>query len=144
MSVPSKAELERFFGSESAKDVRFLEAVASWPSLRILDFLYSEGASSTGDISRELNMDMREVKDRLDVLDDLGVVIKKDDEWVAETSEITLKIRNSEGIDISYSLEEGSQPSSQSKPGSDKGIDDKKQKDGPLTKLRRAIKSLIT
>jgi DNA-binding MarR family transcriptional regulator len=106
MSIPSKTELERFFGSENADDVKFVETVASWPSLRILEFLYVEGPSSTGDIARELNMDMRDIRDRLEALEDTGVVLRKQDRWETATDRVTITLEKSDGIEISHSLEE--------------------------------------
>lgn len=104
MQVPSKAELERFFGAERADDVQFLETVASWPTLRILDHLYANEPASTGEIARALNMDMRDVKDRLEALQDRDIVAEYDDGWISTTDQITMTVARSEGIGVSYAL----------------------------------------
>jgi len=140
MSIPSKTELERLFDAESADDVRFIETVASWPSLRILDFLYLEGHSSTGDIARELNMDMREVKDRLEALEEFDVVTKTEDRWATTTDKISITLKESNGIDISYSLKE---PAPVSDSHSKKGDDTEKQTEGFLGRVRQTVESLF-
>ena len=142
MSIPSKTELERLFDAESADDVRFVETVASWPSLRILDFLYLEGPSSTGNIARELNMDMREVKDRLEALEEFGVITSTEDGWATTTDKISITLKESNGIDISYSLEEESAPVSDSR--SDRKEDDtEKQTEGFFGRVRKTVESLF-
>lgn len=66
MQVPSRVELERFCGEGWVEEIQLLEAVAAWPSLRVPKFLYANEPATTGDIARGINMDMREVKGRLD------------------------------------------------------------------------------
>ena len=108
MQIPSRAELERFFDESQAKEVQFIETVASWPSLRVLGFLYENDAASTGDIARELNMDMREVKDRLDALESEGIVEDADGAWRPATDEITITLRGKDGLELSHALGTGS------------------------------------
>lgn len=105
MQIPSYAELERFFGSDRAADVRFVEAIFSWPSLRVLDYLASEGSATTGEISRALNMDMRDVKDRLDVLEEFDVVAAEDQQWRTTDDEIRVTLRQTDGVTIEYTNE---------------------------------------
>jgi DNA-binding MarR family transcriptional regulator len=145
MSIPSKTELERFFGSENADDVKFVETVASWPSLRILDFLYVEGPSSTGDIARELNMDMRDIRDRLEALEDTGVVLRKQDRWETATDRVTITLERSNGIEISHSLEEERAVVSDSRHNKKQagGNETKEETDGFLKRLRQRVESLF-
>lgn len=110
MQIPSRAELERFFDESQAAEVQFIEMVASWPSLRVLEYLYENDTASTGDIARELNMDMREVKDRLDALESEGVVEDADGAWRPATDEITITLRGQGGLELSHALEAGSEP----------------------------------
>jgi predicted transcriptional regulator len=102
MQIPSHAELERFFGSERATDVRFVEAVFSWASLRVLDYLSSEGPATTGEISRAVNMDMRDVKDRLEVLEEFEVVSTDGDHWHTTSEELRVTLTQTEGVAIEY------------------------------------------
>jgi len=105
MQIPSHAELERFFGSERAADVRFVEAVFSWSSLRVLDYLSSEGPATTGEISRAVNMDMRDVKDRLDVLEEFEVVSADSDQWHTTSEEIHVTLTQEDSVKIEYTTE---------------------------------------
>jgi predicted transcriptional regulator len=102
--------LERLFDADLAADVQFVETVASWPSLRILDYLYANGPATAGDIARGLNMDMRDVKDRLQALEAHGVVEDGDD-WAPATDEVTITLRRDRGLEITCatdSTDEGS------------------------------------
>lgn len=105
MQVPSERELERFFDAETAGDVQFLETLGSWPSLRILDHLFRIEHATTGEIARELNMDMREVKDRLDGLAKQGIVEGEEGEWRVATDQVSVTVERSDGIEITHSLD---------------------------------------
>ena len=129
------------FDTETAEGVRFVEAVGSWPSLRILDLLYSEEPATTGDIARELNMDMREVKDRIEALEEFDVVTKTEDGWATTTDKISITLKESNGIDISYSLKE-SAPISDS-PSDKKEDDTEKQTEGFFARVRQKVESLF-
>lgn len=128
MQIPSRAELERLFDESKAPEVQFIETVASWPSLRVLEYLYENNTASTGDIARELNMDMREVKDRLDALESEGVVEDVDGAWRPATDEITITIRRQGGLELSHALEAGSEPTED-------------RPEGIISRLGRAITS---
>jgi predicted transcriptional regulator len=104
MQVPSPAELERWFDAERANEVHFVESVASWPSLRVLDHLYASGPATTGEISRALNMDMRDVKDCLDVLETHAVVTDTDEGWEATVDQINITLTQRDGLAISHTL----------------------------------------
>lgn len=104
MQVPSRAELERWFDADSADDVHFVETVTSWPSLRVLDYLYACEPATTGDIARTLNMDMRDVKDRLDALESHNAVEETDDGWQTTTDRISIVLTQNSGLEITYSL----------------------------------------
>jgi hypothetical protein len=51
-------------------------------------------------------MDMRDVRDRLDQLEEVGIVTRHDDEWGVTADEITVAIRNADGVDLSLSTGE--------------------------------------
>jgi DNA-binding MarR family transcriptional regulator len=105
MQVPSRAELERFFGEERAADVQFVETVASWPSLRVLDFLYADEPATTGEVARSLNMDMREVKDRLEALEAEGVVAESEHGWRTATDHIMITFEGEDRLSIERTTE---------------------------------------
>jgi len=105
MPAPSRAELARLFDDdELAEHVRFLEIAASWPSLRILDYLYREGASSTGDLARGLNMDMRDARDRLEELSAVGMVDEAEGTWTATVDRVDITVRRNGGLELSSTL----------------------------------------
>lgn len=137
MQVPSKAELERFFRPEQAAAVRFVETVASWPSLRILDYLYRNEPASTGDIARELNMDMRDVKDRLDGLAEQGAVGEGGEGWTTTVDSITITLAREDGLDITHST--GDQVSAVDTNAPDSGPGS----GGVVARVRRAVGSLF-
>lgn len=105
MQIPSRAELERWFGAERADDVHFVETITSWPSLRVLDYLSMSGPATTGDIARALNMDMRDVKDRLDALESHNAVEETEDGWQMTTDRIDVTLTQNDGLDIRRSLD---------------------------------------
>lgn len=105
MQIPSQAELERFFGEDRAEEVQFLETVATWPSLRILEYLYMNEPVTTGDLARGVNMDMRDVKDRLEALEKQGVVSNDNGGWNTQSDEIQMTVRQGEdGLEISHTI----------------------------------------
>lgn len=112
MQIPSRAELERLFDESQAEEVQFIETVASWPSLRILEYLYANDTASTGDIARELNMDMREVKDRLEALESEGIVEAADGIWRPRSDEVVITLRGDDGLELSHAIgaSSGSEP----------------------------------
>lgn len=106
MSIPSKQELQRLFGDESlATDIRAAEASLSWPALRILQYLANNDTVTTGKIARQLNMEMTEVRDYLDVLEELTVVSETDTGWTLTTTRIQVSVGLDEDFSLSYALD---------------------------------------
>lgn len=102
MQIPSRAELKRFFDAEQADEVHYLETITSWPSLRILDYLYGNEPVTTGDIARALNMDMRDVKDHLTELENHDTVEETDDGWKTQTDRIRITLTQNNGLNITH------------------------------------------
>ncbi|WP_338739303.1 helix-turn-helix domain-containing protein [Haloplanus salilacus] len=129
MQIPSRTELERLFDTDLAADVQFVETVASWPSLRILEYLYANGPAATGDIARGLNMDMRDVKDRLQALEEHGVV-EDDGDWAPTTDEVTITLRRDQGLEITCVTDQ-----------SPESVDERSA--GVFARVRRAVRSVF-
>jgi hypothetical protein len=107
MSVPSEAELRRFFDDETvAREAHRAAVATSWLSLRLLDHLYREGAASTGELARHCNLDMREVRDRLEELAAAGIVADRDGEWEPTADELTVTVGRDEGVTVSLAVGE--------------------------------------
>ena len=118
MQIPSQAELERFFGEDRAEEVQFLETVATWPSLRILEYLYANEPVTTGELARGVNMDMRDVKDRLKALEKQGVVNRDNNDWHTRSDEIRMTVRQGEDrLEISHAIGVSSEPTEESTKG---------------------------
>ncbi len=118
MQIPSQAELKRFFGEDQAEEVQFLETVATWPSLRILEYLYANEPVTTGELARGVNMDMRDVKDRLEALEKHGVVNRDNNDWHTRSDEIRMAVRYSEDcLEISHEIETSSRSTDESTKG---------------------------
>lgn len=118
MQIPSQAELERFFGEDQAEEVQFLETVATWPSLRILEYLYANEPVTTGDLARGVNMDMRDVKDRLDALEEQGVISNHNGDWNTRSDEIQMTVgRGDDHLEISHVIGTSSGPTDKSTEG---------------------------
>jgi DNA-binding MarR family transcriptional regulator len=116
MQIPSQAELERFFGEDQAEEVQFLETVATWPSLRILEYLYANEPVTTGDLARGINMDMRDVKDRLEALEKQGVVSNHNGDWNTRSDEIQMTVRRGDDrLEISHVIGASPRPADESK-----------------------------
>ncbi|MDB2253088.1 helix-turn-helix domain-containing protein [Halorubrum ezzemoulense] len=115
MQIPSQAELERFFGEDQAEEVQFLETVATWPSLRILEYLYANEPVTTGDLARGINMDMRDVKDRLEALEKQGVVSNHNGDWNTRSDGIQMTVQRGENhLEISHSIGASSESTDES------------------------------
>ena len=118
MQVPSKAELERFFSEEQSEEVQFIEIVATWPSLRILEYLYENEPTTTAALARGVNMDMRDVKDRLEALEKHGIVSRKNDNWRSQTEKIQMEIRKTgDQLELSHAIGPSSEPTDASDAG---------------------------
>jgi DNA-binding transcriptional ArsR family regulator len=128
MSVPSEAELRRFFDDETvAREAHRAAVATSWLSLRLLDHLYREGAASTGELARACNLDMREVHDRLEELADAGIVAERDGEWEPAADELTVTVGRDAGVTVALAVGE-SEPeeveAGESEDGTDEDTDD--------------------
>jgi DNA-binding transcriptional ArsR family regulator len=132
MSVPSEAELRRFFDDETvAREAHRAAVATSWLSLRLLDHLYREGAASTGELARACNLDMREVRDRLEELADAGIVADRDGTWEPTADELTVTVGRDDGVTVSLAVgeaetdveAEGTEPAA-SEAGTDEDADD--------------------
>lgn len=107
MSVPSEAELRRFFDDEMvAREAHRAAVATSWLSLRLLDHLYREGPASTGELARACNLDMREVRDRLEELAAAGIVTERDGAWEPTADELTVTIERDDGVTVSLAVGE--------------------------------------
>jgi len=139
MQIPSRAELERWFDAERADGVHFVETVASWPSLRVLDHLSTSQPATTGEIARALNMDMRDVKDRLDALESHSAVEETNDGWQTTTDRISITLTQTNGLEITHVLgSEAERDDERVDKGGDEGTEE-----SVLTSLRQHISSLL-
>ena len=133
MTLPSVSELVHLFDDEAlAREVYAAETVSSWPSLRILAALCESETASTGQLARETNMDMLEVRNHLEALADLGVVTESDGQWSVTTERVQLNVTLTEELAVSHAV------------GTDESLtdddDDRPTDDAPLgliTRLRQ-------
>ena len=114
MTDISKSELSRLLGdSHLGEEAYFLEVVSRWDCLRVLDYLFTEGPTSTGDLARGINMDMREVHETLKALAEIGVVSAEDREnttyWQPTTTEVYVAMTSDNGLEITHTLQSSSQ-----------------------------------
>jgi len=127
MSVPSEAELRRFFDDETvAREAHRAAVATSWLSLRLLDHLYREGAASTGELARHCNLDMREVRDRLEELAAAGIVADRDGAWEPTADELTVTVGRDEGVTVALAVgerEPGEPEPAESEEAADEGGD---------------------
>lgn len=111
MNPTSKTELARLLGdSQLGEEAYFLNILSRWDSLRILDYLFMEGPSSTGDIARGVNMDMREVRETLNALAEVGVVDthRQSDEtvfWEPLAENLHIEIESNDGLRINHVID---------------------------------------
>ena len=137
MSIPSESDLRRFFNDEAmAREVYHAEIITSWVSLRILDNLYRKGPTSTGELARGLNMDMREVSERLEQLAEIGIVTECNGNWEA-ISKVTIDVERGNGVVVSHSLMESTE-SGETVPNTE---DDDEH--GPLANIIRRLIGML-
>lgn len=108
-SQPSRDELRRLFGDDDiAGDVRFLDQTFSWVSLRILRALAASEPATTGDLARSVNMDMREVRARLETLAELGVVERDDasEAWRHDATTVDVRLTFDGELRLEYALDD--------------------------------------
>jgi DNA-binding transcriptional ArsR family regulator len=107
-SQPSRDELRQLFGDDDiAADVRFLDQTFSWVSLRILRALAASEPATTGELARSVNMDMREVRARLETLAELGVVERDDagEAWHHDATTIDVHLAFDGELRLEYALD---------------------------------------
>jgi len=108
MSQPSRDELRRLFGDDDvAADVRFLDQTFSWVSLRVLRTLAASEPATTGELARSINMDMREIRARLETLDELGVVEWDDasETWRHDATTVDVHLTFDGELRLEYALD---------------------------------------
>lgn len=108
MTNTSKSELARLLGDEELGEQAYrLSILSRWPSLRVLDFLFTQGRSTTGEIARGVNMDMREIRDTVDSLSEIGVLREVDDGdtiyWLPASEEFLISVENQDGLELKLS-----------------------------------------
>lgn len=146
MSIPTVSELQRFFDDTTAQEVHRVTVTTSWLSLRILDALYRSGATSAGELARQCNMDMREVRDRLEHLAEAGIVVERDGEWTAVSDEYTISIERDEGITVTLTdtVSEATDPDTVPSKGTDaEPGDDAASHAGRLDRLTNWLSGLF-
>lgn len=108
MDSISRSELARLLGDqELGEEAYFLDILSRWDSLRVLDYLFTEGPSSTGEIARGINMDMREVRDTLNALADIGLIDSQETTdqttvWKPVVRGLHIAITSDNGLGISH------------------------------------------
>jgi DNA-binding transcriptional ArsR family regulator len=143
MSVPSEAELRRFFDDETvAREAHRAAVATSWLSLRLLDQLYREGAASTGELARACNLDMREVRDRLEELADAGIVAERDGAWEPVADELSVTVGRDEGVTVSLAVGD-SEPAGEPEE-SETGADKETEEPGLLGGMVRRLGRLLS
>lgn len=109
MSNNSKSELSRLLGDELGEEAYRLNILSRWPSLRVLDFLFSEGRSTTGEIARGVNMDMREIRETVESLSEVGILdeVEKDgmSYWVSTNQKFLISFENRNGLALKLEAE---------------------------------------
>jgi hypothetical protein len=110
MTNTSKSELARLLGDEELGEQAYrLNILSRWPSLRVLDFLFTEGRSTTGEIARGVNMDMREIRDTVDSLSEIGMLREVDkggtSYWLPASEEFLISVENQDGLELKLETE---------------------------------------
>lgn len=109
MSDTSKSELSRLLGDELGEEAYRLDTLSRWPSLRVLDFLFSEGRSTTGEIARGVNMDMREIRGTVESLSEVGILEEVEEDgtsyWVPTSQKFLISVENRNGLALELETE---------------------------------------
>ena len=155
MALPSVPELVRLFDDEElAREVHAAEAIASWPSLRVLAVLCeaseastgkastgkastgkaTTGKATTGDIARAVNMDMGEVRDHLEALAELGVVAESDGAWEVVSEQARLEVKMDGELYVSHAVGAAGDEATAGSPETDE-----QQTEGLLTRLKQRL-----
>lgn len=129
MTNTSKSELARLLGDEKLGEQAYrLSVLSRWPSLRVLDFLFTHGRSTTGEIARGVNMDMREIRDTVESLSEIGILREVDDGdtiyWLPASEEFLISVENKDGLELKLETESPDSvvPKNNEKTGSQSGI----------------------
>lgn len=142
MSSVSQSELSRLLDDEQlGEEAYFLNILSRWDSLRVLDYLFTEGPAPTGKIARDINMDMRDVRDTLNTLAEIGIVEAEEDTaqtvyWKPETSIVHIAITSDDGLKITHTMQ--SEP-----PNRDTPTKPTSSVDGVFTKMGRSFDTLL-
>lgn len=110
MSTISKSELSQLLGDEELGEQAYrLDILSRWSSLRVIDFLFTDGKSTTGEIARGVNMDMREIRETVEALEEIGLVEQIQDNsttyWEPMMDELRISLRNDFGLEIEFDLD---------------------------------------
>lgn len=109
MSDTSKSELSRLLGDELGEEAYRLDILSRWPSLRVLDFLFNKGRSTTGEIARGVNMDMREIRETVESLSEVGILeeVEKDGTsyWMPTSQKFSISFENRNGLTLELETE---------------------------------------
>jgi hypothetical protein len=105
MSKTSKSELSRLLGDDELGEQAYrLDILSRWPSLRVLDFLFTEGRSTTGEIARGVNMDMHEIRETVKALSEIGILKEVDEDgtsyWVPTSNRFRISIEDRNGLKL--------------------------------------------
>ncbi|WP_276259556.1 winged helix-turn-helix domain-containing protein [Haloglomus litoreum] len=149
MSVPSEAELRRFFDRTVAREAHRAAVATSWLSLRLLDHLYREGPASTGELARACNLDMREVRDRLEELADAGIVAEREGAWEPAADELTVTVGRDEGVTVALAVGEreavdGTESEAEADGSAEEGGDENDGETGLLGGMVRRLGRLLS
>lgn len=110
MSKTSKSELSRLLGDDKLGEQAYrLDILSRWPSLRVLDFLFAEGRSTTGEIARGVNMDMYEIRETVEALLEIGILKEVDEDgtshWVPTSNRFRISVEDQNGLKIQLRAE---------------------------------------
>lgn len=105
MSKTSKSELSRLLGDDELGEQAYrLDILSRWPSLRVLDFLFTEGRSTTGEIARGVNMDMHEIRETVKALSEIGILKEVDEDstsyWVPTSNRFRITVEDRNGLKL--------------------------------------------
>lgn len=110
MPEMSKSELSRLLGDDDLGEQAYrLDILSRWPSLRVLDFLFTEGRSTTGEIARGVNMDMREIRETVESLAEVEILEKVQDNdtsyWVPTSHRFLITFEDHAGLELNLKSE---------------------------------------
>ena len=132
----TEKELSKLLDSKIlGKRAHSLEIISRWSSLRVIDYLFREGPATTGEIARGVNMDMREIRETVDRLNQVGVTEQSDGSqseiWTLSRKEYQIVLHSESGLAIDLWTE----PLSENKQETDQ--------DGFFTRIGQYIDSAL-